>query len=388
MIIEEATGLYFPVAMENYLGDIEVLDHTYFMWSDTISGDFAHPWFDLDGNGTLDDAFDKFRTAVASVSFGTGGVISTAEDMARWMKYLFEGNVLTQESMDQMLEFSSPYSGGWYGMGAMKYSIFSTEFWGHTGWSPGYNAIVYYSPVDSLSIAALSNDNNAYNHEIFKALLEVIYATDHPRLFFDNSMLDLGELSTSVSKYDTTFFVYNTGGEKDSVLAYLTYTGSIDSNALSLTPPVFELAPSDSQAITLTINPDLLTPERYTIKIFLDSKFSLITPRVVKIIKLNITGPSFNNVIQDIPANFVLNQNFPNPFNPSTTIQYFLPRSKEVVLKIYNLQGQEIETLINEKQNAGSYEIFWYPMNIPNGIYIFRLEAGDFVDSKKLMLVK
>ena len=384
MIIEEATGSDFPVAMEDRLGEIDRLDHTYFAWSDTIPGDIAHPWYDLDGDGTLDDAFDKFKTAVASVSFGTGGVISTAEDMAGWMKYLFEGNLLSQESMEQMLNFQT----GWYGMGVMNSWVFGNEFWGHTGWSPGYLTIVYYSPADSISIAVLSNDDWADRHAIFSALLEVVYASYRPRLAFDNSMFNIGELSTGISEYDTSFVVYNTGGDIDSVHTYINYSGDLNSDAFSIEPSEFELAPGDSQVVIFTLTPNLLSPDQYTIKLYLESKFSPITPLVAKTIKFKIPGASNDNVIMKTPVDFMLNQNYPNPFNPSTTIQYTLTQPQKVVLKIFNLQGQEVETLINEKQNAGSYQVLWYPMDMPGGIYIYRLEAEGLIDSKKLIYVK
>ena len=83
-----------------------------------------------------------------------------------------------------------------------------------------------------------------------------------------------------------------------------------------------------------------------------------------------------------------LQQNYPNPFNPSTTIQFELSKSGLVKLKIYNLLGEEVNTLINGRLQAGAYEAVWDAYGLPAGIYLCRLEAGEFVETKKLILHK
>ena len=90
----------------------------------------------------------------------------------------------------------------------------------------------------------------------------------------------------------------------------------------------------------------------------------------------------------DSQLNFALNQNYPNPFNPSTTIRYHLPKSVFVTLRIYNLAGQEIETLVNGLQGAGEHEIIWQPKGLPSGIYFYRIQADDFTETIKLILQK
>jgi len=88
------------------------------------------------------------------------------------------------------------------------------------------------------------------------------------------------------------------------------------------------------------------------------------------------------------PDGFSLKQNFPNPFNLTTTIDFTLPKSDKISLKIYNLTGQEIETLINGHQSAGAHEIKWQPAGISSGIYYYRLQTGAFSAAKKLILQK
>jgi len=92
--------------------------------------------------------------------------------------------------------------------------------------------------------------------------------------------------------------------------------------------------------------------------------------------------------IPGIPTEFSLEQNYPNPFNPVTIIRYELPHSTEVNLTIYNLLGQEIEILVNEYQPAGTYEASFNALALPSGTYFYRLQAGKFVQTKKMVLLK
>jgi 5-hydroxyisourate hydrolase-like protein (transthyretin family) len=88
------------------------------------------------------------------------------------------------------------------------------------------------------------------------------------------------------------------------------------------------------------------------------------------------------------PKEFKLEQNFPNPFNPTTTIQYQLPADAKVTLKIYDVLGSEVATLINEDQEAGYKEVKFNATNLASGMYIYRLQAGKYLSMKKMMLVK
>jgi hypothetical protein len=88
------------------------------------------------------------------------------------------------------------------------------------------------------------------------------------------------------------------------------------------------------------------------------------------------------------PTTFKLYQNYPNPFNPSTTISYDLPVRSRVKLSIYNLLGQEVATLIEGEQEPGRYNVNFDASGLPSGVYFYRLEAGNFVEQKKMILIK
>jgi len=89
-----------------------------------------------------------------------------------------------------------------------------------------------------------------------------------------------------------------------------------------------------------------------------------------------------------IPKEFSLAQNYPNPFNPSTTISYQLPQNGLVTLKVYDVLGNEVATLVNEEKPAGNYEAKFDASNLSSGTYIYKISAGNFIQTKKMILMK
>lgn len=89
-----------------------------------------------------------------------------------------------------------------------------------------------------------------------------------------------------------------------------------------------------------------------------------------------------------LPIEFKLHQNYPNPFNPSTVIKYAIPERSYVLIKVYNIAGEELVTLVNVEKDQGWYELNFNPRGLSSGVYIFRMNAGNFVSTKKMMLIK
>jgi len=89
-----------------------------------------------------------------------------------------------------------------------------------------------------------------------------------------------------------------------------------------------------------------------------------------------------------LPNEFRLDQNYPNPFNPSTTIQFAVPKTSNVTLRIYDILGREVATLIDEKYQPGQYKIIFEAGQLASGLYMYRIQAGDFRETKKLMLLR
>ena len=95
----------------------------------------------------------------------------------------------------------------------------------------------------------------------------------------------------------------------------------------------------------------------------------------------------------EIPKEFALSQNYPNPFNPLTTLKCQLPKAEHVTLTIYNIRGQKVRTLVNEVKQPGSYKIEWngknsFRLEVGTGLYVVRMKAGEFTESKKILLMK
>ena len=90
----------------------------------------------------------------------------------------------------------------------------------------------------------------------------------------------------------------------------------------------------------------------------------------------------------EIPFQFMLEQNYPNPFNPSSTIKYSIPASEFVTIKVYDVLGNEIATLVNEEKSAGNYELVFNATELSSGIYFYKLQSGSFVETKKMILIK
>ena len=108
---------------------------------------------------------------------------------------------------------------------------------------------------------------------------------------------------------------------------------------------------------------------------------------------LRITGSLVSDVREDrssgvIPTSFTLNQNYPDPFNPSTTIRFGIPYQKKVQLKVFDLLGREVATLVDSRLEAGSYSVKWDASGYSSGVYFYVLQAEDVLVSKKMLLVK
>jgi len=91
---------------------------------------------------------------------------------------------------------------------------------------------------------------------------------------------------------------------------------------------------------------------------------------------------------ETVPLSFELKQNYPNPFNPTTTIEFSIPKTEFVTLKVYNIIGQEVATLVSDKLKAGKYNYSWDASDMASGVYIYRFQFGDKIESRKMVLIR
>jgi len=103
---------------------------------------------------------------------------------------------------------------------------------------------------------------------------------------------------------------------------------------------------------------------------------------------MNVLPPILNVEIENLPTDYELAQNFPNPFNPLTTIRYQIPEPAHVTIIVYDVLGNEIEIIVKEEQHGGSYEIDFDGSALTSGIYYYRIITDNFSQTKKMILLK
>ncbi|NIR67256.1 MAG: M28 family peptidase, partial [Aliifodinibius sp.] len=219
------------------------------------------------------------------------------------------------------------------------------------------NHVDYSIPARFFGAASLiGNYDSVYVDTIKTAAIPDLH------LFKIESISASGE-GTEIFSYDSQYPPSNPKGSMNGMPVGVEYIGT-DFKTITLSYPLFYINPIQAQ--------DLVT------EVMLN-KFSEPTP--------------ISQKQQQTPGKFSLEQNYPNPFNPTTTIRYNLAEATAVVLKIYNILGQEVLTLINEKQTAGEKSIVWNGRNrfgqkVSSGIYIYQLQAGEYLQSRKMVLLR
>ena len=189
------------------------------------------------------------------------------------------------------------------------------------------------------------------------------------------SSLDFGVTNVS-SPVSRTFIISNEEGSEDP----LTYSITLDNTSFTILP---------SNLVSSTVNPG--ESLNVTIRYNPQQDRVHVAEAVINHNAINVTSPivislSGESLKQGEIAR--LEQNFPNPFNPATTIPYILPETANVRLDVYNINGQLVQTLVNEQQSEGRYEVSLEGSGLSSGVYLYRLIVDNFADTKKFMLVK
>jgi hypothetical protein len=110
----------------------------------------------------------------------------------------------------------------------------------------------------------------------------------------------------------------------------------------------------------------------------------------MKLVAMELPAPVAVEVLEGkaVPSGYTLSQNIPNPFNPLTTIAYDLPKPSDVTLTIYTITGQKVATMVSGRQEAGYYRVTWDGSGFGTGIYLYRLEAGSFAETKRMVVLR
>ena len=224
----------------------------------------------------------------------------------------------------------------------------------------------------------------------------------------DIRSVNLGSISRTLSRFDTTFLVWNTGYAPDSLTVSVDPMNVVPDTAVSAFPKMFTLTPGDSQKVTFRINPGFLVPQFYNAQVIVEAKSAFGQSRFEKNYYFDVVVTGLATGPLGPPSVFALYQNYPNPFNPTTTICYDLPNRSQATLIIFNTLGQEVATLVDGEMEAGYHQVQFDASAMSSGVYFFRLsvstlsaqadrdhvrqerngQTGDFVQTRKLVLLR
>jgi hypothetical protein len=240
---------------------------------------------------------------------------------------------------------------------------------------------------DTISVSIRTDDQTAGTSRSLPNAATNLFIR-RPILALSLATINLGLISNSLSYRDTMFTVSNTGFAGDLIRVKIDSGSVSPSTALAVHPAIISLASQTARICSVTVSPRLLAQNiNLSAKIIVDSDSGFgqthyeipLRFRVVTGVDANASG---------LPTAYVLEQCFPNPFNPSTTIRYGLPNRSHVTLTVYNMLGQQIAILRNGEQEAGYHEVQFDGKNFSSGVYLYRIQAGDFVATKRFLLLR
>ncbi len=508
MIIKEATGSsnVAPLLRDRILYPLN-LNSTFLDIEEVIIGELVHGWYTNSSGNTMNYYPTVPRTAFYSSAWTCGAMVSTSENMARWVRALYSGQVINQASLNEMFTLIPGWLDG-CGLGTWKYTYLNTEFWAHTGLYMNGLSCALYAPQLDICIIALINHriypDEYWLDDIFKAYFDrIMYYYNYPydkvhaydvnvstpfihenqdNLIITSQINNPNEcnieayayISNRDSSYIDSIALFDDGLHNDSLPGDGFYGRTIDAftveDEFSLTVNTYDLDSgyyhisgdtarftsigplvyenhSYNQSDTLP-NPGDLLYIYFTLKnegstasadnveaklISLDTlvytnssflSFGDIAPGEMKtnvyaigvIISENcpvnaeipigvdimsngytfwsdtfsiiVTDPVSIEEPENLSSKSIISQNYPNPFQSKTIFSYNLALDCNVELSIYNINGQQITTLISEKKPKGEHELEWDAQNISNGVYYYIFKAGDFIQTRKLLLIK
>ena len=199
--------------------------------------------------------------------------------------------------------------------------------------------------------------------------------------------IDLGDVAIDQASVERNFYVYNTGSGPDSVWIKPMGSSKIK-KAVVIEPLNLNIAAGDSQEIKITLNPADLKTDEYSFSVRFYSSRSLAPLDLAQEVTVNIVS-SISGVKEMLhqPEIFTLNQNYPNPFNPTTCIEFNLPESGQVLLNVFNVQGELVTTLLDGFKQAGNYQATFNGTGLAGGVYYCQLNFNGKMEARKMLLL-
>jgi|GEM_PF-2122574 CubicO group peptidase (beta-lactamase class C family) len=393
MITNHLRGTNYSTQLHSRIFSPLNMNNTFFAIEDSLAGDIAHEWADVNGDGNLDDYFaSNPRTAFYSMAYSAGAIFSTAEDLSHWGKALFSGQMLNQTSMQKMLTFH-PTSG--YGLGVYRITALGKELWGHNGGTLGYISNMFYNPQDSVVIVLLTNQQGNPD-PIWIALLDEVlkFESHQPTINVFPSPISFPNIDINTVERETTITVTNTSFVTDTISFVLNYRNVVPESAISISHSQIVLIPDSSVNVIFRIRPQLLTSNvLYLPQVIVKSKNGSDTVSVSNTVRFRITG-TLGVDENEIANEFSLEQNYPNPFNPTTNLRFQIADFGLVTLKVYDVLGRKVATLLNnEAMEEGTHEVQFDASSLSSGVYFYRIDVTQrgslrYSETKKLLLMK
>lgn len=301
-------------------------------------------------NGTLFRRVNGAWTRIPTPSIHSSNTItSLSVDSSGTILAAFEANPAPFRFVGKGVYFSKDNGTGWTSAGLDSVRIRSLESFGD-------------------STFALTLDRG----------ITLLRTSPVPFLQLGTQILTFADVSVGQRK-DLSININNSGTDLLSISNISTDNPLFAPQAASLT-----LSPNQNAALMVRFTPSAPGPSSASIVITSNSTSS---PDTIVVMGGGII-PSGVESMEGIPTEFSLSQNYPNPFNPTTTIRYGVPDEARVKLHIYDLLGRRVKSLVDEKQTPGFYQVAWQAGDLPTGIYFYQLQAGAFVQTKKLILLK
>ena len=392
-------GINFPAGIDN---NAQVKSHSFYIdYSDTslvnvntVSG-FENGAFLIRAVGTLTTDNNENPVAVANISSNEAFIgesinfdaSDSYDNDGQVVSYLWnfgDGSTSTQKIIDHSYSQKNKYT----------YSLQVTDNEGATGQTGGEITIKDTVNINPVAVANVSKQNAAIGENItFDASNShdddgqiVAYLWSFGDGFTSSNKIDYHSYSQK-GTYNYTLKVTDNKGASDQTGEQIVIKDT--TTYLSVSPSKGTISPGGSVTISAYLNAKGLPEGNYQGTLTINSNGGNLN------IPINIEVSSTVDITENkkLPNKLTLYQNYPNPFNPTTKIKYSIPsvgigHDLSIQLIVYDILGKEVTTLVNETKLPGEYEVEFNAANLPSGVYFYRLRAGSFTSTKKIILLK
>jgi hypothetical protein len=359
---------------------------------ENFNSGFPQSDFTLYNNATYNSTEGRVYLTTAE-DWKSGGMFFNDRVRSSYLEIAFDFEIGGGSGADgiALVFMDSPrlgFDGG--GLGFHGTDGWAVEFdtWANSGETENHISV---TTADDVNYYVNNNIPDFEDTGIFSC--EVIFNQGYLEVYLENPSISFEK--TKVIEYTFTNLT-----EINSYIGFTAATGGLNNNHivdnvrisgiknwLTVLPESGTIEQNESEEIVMWVNPEGLSDGKYNANLILSSNDPDASSVKIPVIFEVTTGLEYL-YSNKIPQTYSLGQNYPNPFNPVTHIQYGLPKTGNVKIEIYNIIGQKIKTLLNKQMPAGYHEVEFNAQNLSSGVYLYRIEAGEFQDVKKMILIR